>query len=587
MGFKVLLFKSYYSPFLNTPQRDKIIPFFLHQLTMSTPISPPPSPPPGPTNDKHDLELSPFPNPNFPLQIPRPQPAKLTSDLPPHLPPTPALEIDSLPSSPPLLSKPHLIAIIATLSGISFLNTMGSGILIAALPTIALEVSLPQSLLLWPAAVYALSAGCLLLPLSAVADILGTRHLWISGSFLFLLFTLAVGLAKTGIQIILFRTVQGAAMAMCLPTSVSIIVGVFPRGGWRNVAFAMNGMGQPLGYATGLVLGGVFTGTVGWRWAYYMMAGANLVVSLGGVWALRGTGGRHADGRGRGRWERLRGDVDWVGTGMVSVGMGVLLYVLAVAPGGYLSLRRPENVVLLVGAVGLLGTFPWWMGRQERRGRPALIPNRLWRNAAFTSVCVSVFFCWAALNGIEYFSTLFFQQIQGLSPLQSSIRFLPHVLMGAVVNILMSYLISRVKVSTLVVLSAVVTLVAPPLMATVKVDANYWHAPFWAMLLSPANPDVLFTVSNLVISDAFPLEFQSLAGGVFNEVAQFGNSAGLAIMGAIAASVTEHSREADHTAALMEGYRAAFWTIFACCAVVLVVSLVGLRNAGTVGKKRE
>ncbi|KAK0654778.1 major facilitator superfamily domain-containing protein [Cercophora newfieldiana] len=483
------------------------------------------------------------------------------------------------------MSKTHRITIIATLAGISFLNTMGSGILIAALPTIATEVSLPEHLLLWPAAVYALAAGCLLLPLSAVADILGAKRLWVTGSFLFLAFTLGVGLAKTGMQVILFRTFLGAAMAMCLPTAVSIIVNVFPQGGWRNVAFAMNGMGQPLGYALGLVLGGIFTGTIGWRWAYYMMAVVNAVLSVGSIWSLREV--VHVDARGRGKGRRLREDVDWVGTGMLSVAMGLLLYVLAVATGGYVQLSRPENIVLLVVAAVLLGVFPLWMARQTKRGRPALIPNRLWRNPAFTSVCVSVFFCWAALNGIEYFSTLFFQKIQGLSPLQSSIRFLPHVLMGTAVNILISYLISRVKVSTLVVVSALVTLVAPPLMATVKVDANYWHAPFWAMLLSPANPDVLFTVSNLVISDAFPLEVQSLAGGVFNEVAQFGNSAGLAIMAAISASVTEHSSKADHTAALMEGYRAAFWTIFACCAVVLGVSLVGLRKAGTVGKKKE
>jgi hypothetical protein len=199
-----------------------------------------------------------------------------------------------------------------------------------------------------------------------------------------------------------------------------------------------------------------------------------------------------------------------------------------------------------------------------------------------------------------------FQNIQGLSPLQSSIRFLPHVIMGTAVNILVSYLVSRVKVSTLVVVSAAVTMIAPPLMATVKVDTVYWYAPFWAMLLSPANPDgnfflpcsgppvlirraaiVLFTVSNLVISEAFPAEVQSLAGGVFNEVAQFGNSAGLAVMAAISASMTERSPSADHRAALMEGYRAAFWTIFAATAAVLVVSLVGLRKAGTVGKKEE
>lgn len=98
---------------------------------------------------------------------------------------------------------------------------------------------------------------------------------------------------------------------------------------------------------------------------------------------------------------------------------------------------------------------------------------------------------------------------------------------------------------------------------------------------------VLFTVSNLVISDAFPPEMQSLAGGVFSEVAQFGNSVGLAVTAAIAASVSEHSPTRDATAALMEGYRAAFWTIFAGTVAVLATSFVGLRKGGYVGKKND
>lgn len=97
---------------------------------------------------------------------------------------------------------------------------------------------------------------------------------------------------------------------------------------------------------------------------------------------------------------------------------------------------------------------------------------------------------------------------------------------------------------------------------------------------------VLFSVSNLLISDAFPAEVQSLAGGVFNEVAQFGNAVGLAVTAAIAASVTEHSH-AEGKTATMDGYRAAFWTIFASTATVLIISIVGMRRVGTIGKTEK
>ena len=97
---------------------------------------------------------------------------------------------------------------------------------------------------------------------------------------------------------------------------------------------------------------------------------------------------------------------------------------------------------------------------------------------------------------------------------------------------------------------------------------------------------MLFTVANLVISDAYPADIQSLAGGVFNEVSQFGNSVGLAVTAAIAASVTEHSKS-DPTDALMQGYRAVFWTIFAAMGIVVVVTFFGLSKSGLIGTKVE
>lgn len=86
--------------------------------------------------------------------------------------------------------------------------------------------------------------------------------------------------------------------------------------------------------------------------------------------------------------------------------MGLLLFVLATTTSSYLEFSDPKNIALLVVSLALLGAFPLWMNYQVRRGRPAIIPNKLWHNAAFTATCIAVFFCWAAVNAIEYFTTL-------------------------------------------------------------------------------------------------------------------------------------------------------------------------------------
>ncbi|KAL8865639.1 MAG: hypothetical protein Q9198_009225 [Flavoplaca austrocitrina] len=158
------------------------------------------------------------------------------------------------------------------------------------------------------------------------------------------------------------------------------------------------------------------------------------------------------------------------------------------------------------------------------------------------------------------------------------------VVIGTSVNVITGVLVSRVQVRTLVVVSAILTLPASLLMATIHTDWSYWRAAFWAMALSPVHPDVLFTVSNLIISNAYPGEEQSLAGGVFNQVSQIGNSVGLALTAAIAASITEHD-SATGVEALLKGYRAVFWTIFASMGVVVVVTFFGLKRGGLVGSK--
>ena len=109
------------------------------------------------------------------------------------------------------------------------------------------------------------------------------------------------------------------------------------------------------------------------------------------------------------------------------------------------------------------------------------------------------------------------------------------------------------------------------------------------MLLGPFSVDVLFTVSALVITSAFPNKMQALSGAVFQTLAQFGTSLGLAVMASISSSVTKSSKFALKTSpqALMEGYRVIFWVSFGWMLLCCAIGLGGLRKVGKVGLKRE
>lgn len=113
-----------------------------------------------------------------------------------------------------------------------------------------------------------LTCGCTLLLAGSMADIIGRRITFLVGSTLYSAFTLGCGLSPTGTALIIFRGFQGLSISLCLTTAVGIISTTFPptsNSNRRNFAFAATGAASPVGYTVGLVLGGVFVQSVGWR----------------------------------------------------------------------------------------------------------------------------------------------------------------------------------------------------------------------------------------------------------------------------------------------------------------------------------
>ncbi|KAI1259161.1 MFS transporter [Xylariaceae sp. FL1019] len=487
-------------------------------------------------------------------------------------------------SSPTAPSMARSAALLTTMALISFLNTFSSGLLTVALPTIAIELSLPQNLLLWPAAVYALALSTTLLLLGAIADLVGNRAIFLIGTVLLTVWTLAISLTQSTYQLIAFRTLQGIAMSFCLPTAVSTITATFPSGRPRNIAFAVFGGGSPIGFATGLVLGGLLVQISSWRTAYYLVTALCAATFVLGWFTIPKSkpvpNVRH----------RLVHEFDWVGVLTAIISLALLSYIFAELAYSGSILKKGYNIVLLIIGVLLVPFFIFWVGRQERLGRPAILPNSVWRSKEFSTICITVFLVWSWFNAFGYWSTLFFQETQGLSPLQTALRFLPLVVIGFATNVVAGLIMDKVSASTMVLVGGLISAAGPLLFALMDPKWIYWAAGFPAMALCVVSTDLLFNISNLVITSSFPGKDQALAGSVFNTVAQLGNSIGLAITAIIASAVqTAHEEEQGvvDSWAQLQGYRSAFWTCFAAAVASTVISSVGLRSIGKVGLKKD
>lgn len=217
---------------------------------------------------------------------------------------------------------------IFTPSFVGFLSSFTNGIITVGLPEIARSLSLDRSLYLWPSSVYGLTSGACLLIAGSVADIVGARPVELLGITLNGAFTLACGFSTTGEQLVVFRALQGVALAMHLPASVSLISGAVPSGRARNFGFACLGFSQPLGFAVGLVISGILVEKAGWRSGFYLSGGALLVTAFAAVWSLP----KLKTGAQVGTVAlamKVGKEIDWVGGLISSGGLAILAYVLA------------------------------------------------------------------------------------------------------------------------------------------------------------------------------------------------------------------------------------------------------------------
>ena len=486
--------------------------------------------------------------------------------------------------------------LVLQLCAINFLSAFTSGIITIGLPTIATSISLPRSLYLWPSSVYGLASGAPLLLAGSIADLIGAKHVEVVGASLMGVFALACGFAETGIQLVVFRALQGVGFSMHLPASVSLIAAAVPQGKSRNVGFACLGLSLMLGFSAGLVISGIMIEKTGWRSPFYLAGAAMLVAAFAGQCVLPQVVPRVSDENrsvSQSIIRRLSIEVDWAGGMLASGGLTLLAYVLALIGADISTIHHPSTAMLLTLGLILLIAFPFWMRHRHRSGHPALIPNALWKKLAFTSTCVMVAISFGVLNSMEVFSSLYFQEVQNTSTLFAALRLLPSFLFGGLCTVLIGLVVDKVSARWLVAASSIACAGAPLLMALVNPEWSYWYMEFWAQLLASTSADVFFTVGLLIVSDQFPAKTQALAGAVYNTAAQLGWSIGMGICQTVALDVggvhekhrkpgTGYDDKFD-APALLKGYRAAFWTMFALMIVCGMIGVVGLRKVGRLG----
>ncbi|MBO0838838.1 MAG: MFS transporter, partial [Actinobacteria bacterium] len=296
---------------------------------------------------------------------------------------------------------------LACISVAQLMVALDATVINIALPSAqhALGISDPQRQ--WVVTAYTLAFGGLLILGGRVADTIGRRRAFLAGLAGFALASLAGGAAPDFAALVAARAVQGACAALLAPTALSLLAVTFTAPRERARAFAVFGAIAGMGGALGLLLGGVLTEYLQWRWCLYI----NVPIAIGALVAsVRLLPAIPVQRQGR---------FDLPGVVLVVAGLVAVVYGLSSA--GSRGWSAPLTATTLAAGVALLVVFLL----TESRTPAPLLPMRILadrnRGGAYAAIGLAV----VALYGLFLLLTYDFQVVLHYSPVRAGLAFLP------------------------------------------------------------------------------------------------------------------------------------------------------------------
>jgi EmrB/QacA subfamily drug resistance transporter len=452
-----------------------------------------------------------------------------------------------------------------------FMVILDATIVNVALPSVERGLHFSPTGLQWVVNAYTLVFGGFLLLGGRAADLFGTQRLFIAGLLLFSAASLVNGIATSAGMLVGGRAVQGLGAALVSPAALAIITTTFADGRERTKALGVWSAIAAGGGAAGLVLGGVLTETLSWRWVFFINLPIGIAAAL---FSLRMISNESA--------EEKPETSDVAGAAAVTTGLLVLVYVIVKASSyGWGSGR---TIGLFAAAVALLVSFVVI----ELRSRAPLIRLSIFRIRSLSVANVSMLLVGSALFSMFYFASLYVQQLLGYSPIRAGLAFLPFTL-GIVIGAgAAQQLIRRIGVRATTVGGLVIATIGILLFTRITLDGTYLGQLFPAVMVTSIGMGLTFVPVTLLATTNVPGGDAGLASGLFNTSQQIGGALGLAILSTLAATRTSHKVDAlghkpsftERASATISGYHLAFavGAGLIALAVVLLATLVRKRD---------
>ena len=408
-----------------------------------------------------------------------------------------------------------------------------------ALSRIADDLNSGLSGLQWVVDAYTLALASVVLTAGALADRFGRRRLFTIGLIVFTVSSAACAAATDIVFLDVARAVQGLGAAVMFAVSLAILANAFPDA--RERAGALAAYGATIGgtFAIGPLVGGALTSGLDWQWIFLI----NVPLGAACLWITRTYVAESRDPRAP--------RVDWLGQATLAAGLFFLVL-------GFL--RGNEDgwgSATIVGSLGAAAVLLVAFVAIESRVKEPMLPLKLFRNPSFTGAQVAAAAISATFFAVFLYTTLYLQQVLGMSPIEAGLAYLPATVViffvsGATANL-------GEKVSPRMMIGGGLFLVAIGMALMTLADAgSSWTVTLPGLLVAGVGTGLFNPALTAVALGSAPVEQSGLAAGTNDTFRQAGIAVGVAALGALVppGAAFDPTRHVEY----VNGLHDALWT---------------------------
>lgn len=448
-------------------------------------------------------------------------------------------------------AHPHQWQVLAAICMAQFMLILDLTVVNVALPELGADLHLSRTAFTWVVSAYVLFFGGLMLLGGRLADVIGSRRMILTGLATFTLASLACGLAQNEVVLIGGRIGQGVGAALLSPAALRTITGIF-HGEERNKALSIWASLGGLGFAAGVLIGGLLTSGPGWRWVFFINVPVGVILLASIRVVVPPPVSHHAARR-----------LDVLGAVTATAATGSLIYGLINA--GDTQWTDLRTLLPLVAALVLYEVF---VLVERSVPTPLMHPGLLSRRPIATGAFLMLIAAGVTIADL-FLGSQYLQHLRGLSALQTGLFFLPAALALMIGAIAAGRLVDTIGTRPVAIGAIILVAVGNGLLIGLSAHGNVYAQALPGVVVFALGGGPLFVTAT---TSALGSVAQHEAGLVSGAVYTF-NQLGAAIGVAVASTVAAAGLTATPSIA---GFTDAFtvFTVVAAVAAVIALPLV-------------